>query len=210
MNSLSSDFLREHAGSDLCLSFTDEEISPLLWFTLESAVDEVYWLNAAGTIRFANHTASRNLGWSGNELVGMNIAYFERDMPEGESLPLNRSLVDPEGEEVFEAMHRRRDGNSYPVSVHWREFPGVGDLKYLIFARDTTHRYEYARRLKTSENEKTMILNAIHENLVLYDRDFRIVWANDDPAESAGLSPDELPGRVCYELWYGRTAPCEG
>ena len=76
------DFLRESTGSDICLSFTDEEISPLLWFTLESAVDEVYWLNAAGTIRFANHKAARNLGWPRNDLVGMNIAYFQRDMPE--------------------------------------------------------------------------------------------------------------------------------
>ncbi|WFN34032.1 PAS domain-containing protein [Methanogenium sp. S4BF] len=183
----------------------------MLWFTLESAVDEVYWLNAVGTVRFANHTATRNLGWARKDLIGMNIASFQRDMPEGEFLvPLNLSLVDVEGEEVFEAVHVRRDGSIYPVSVHRREFPGEGDLKYLVFARDTAHRHEYARQLKQAETEKTMILNAIHENLVLYDQDFRIVWANDDPAESSGHSPDELPGRLCYELFYGREAPCEG
>lgn len=210
MNHTISDVERESLGSDRCLSFTDEEISPLLRFTLESAVDEVYWLDSGGRIRLANHTASRNLGWPQNSLIGMNIADFQRGMPEGESLPLNRSMVETEGDEVFEAVHFRRNGSRYPVSVHKRKFPGEGDLKYLVFARDTTHRHEYSRKLKESEKEKTMILNAIHENLVLYDRDFRIVWSNDDPAESSGFSPDELPGNICYELWYGRTAPCEG
>jgi len=202
--------LRECAGSGICQSFSDEEIKPLLRFTLESAVDEVYWLDSAGTVRFANKTATRSLGWAHTDLIGMNIARFQREMPGGDSLPLNRSLVDMEGEDVFEAVHKRRDGSMYSVSVHRREFPGKGDLKYLLFARDTTHRHEYSRRLKASENEKVMILNAIRENLVMYDRDFRIVWSNDDPKEWAGLSPDEQCGHVCHELLYGRTTPCDG
>ena len=180
----------------------------MLWFTLDNAVDEIYWVDNAGAIRLANRTAARSLGWTQNEIIGMNIAHFQREMPKEESLPLDRSLVDPAGECVFEALHLRRDGSTYPVSVHRREFPGEGDLKYLIFARDTSHRHEYSRRLKASEDEKVMILNAIHENLVMYDRDFRIVWSNDDPKEWAGLSPDEQRGRVCYELLHGRTTPC--
>lgn len=182
----------------------------MLWFTLESSVDEVYWLDNAGIIQFANKTAARSLGWSQKDLVGKHIIQFQREMPDEESLPLNRRLVDVEGEDVFEAMHERRDTSLYPVSVHRRAFPGTGEPTYLLFARDTTHRHEYARRLKASENEKVMILNAIRENMVMYDCDFRIVWSNDNPEEWAGLSPDEQRGHVCYELLYGRTAPCDG
>lgn len=191
-------------------TFTDRELAPLLWFTLESAVDEVYWLNVSGTIRFVNKRAARSLGWPRDELNGMHISDIQEEMPPEKALPLNRSLVNTEGEEVFEAVHRRRNGSRYPVSVHRRVFPGTGDLQYLLFCRDTTHRHEFVWRIKEAAAEKTMILNAIHENLVLYDRDFHILWCNDDPAEWFGLSPDALPGRICYEILYNRTTPCEG
>ena len=205
-----SEFLPEHADADVRHTFSDDDVRSMLWFTLDNAVDEVYWLDEEGVIRFANKTAARSLGWAQDALVGSPISRYQREMPADEALPLNRSLVDVVGEDVFEAVHERGDKSTYPVSVHRRTFPGSGGLQYLLFARDTTHRHEYARRLKASENEKVMILNAIHENLVMYDRDFRIVWSNDDPAEWGGLSPAEQVGRVCYELLYGRTSPCEG
>lgn len=205
-----SDILHECATADICQSFSDDEIDSLLWFTFESAVDEVYWLDSAEIIRFANQAAVRGLGWERDDLIGRHISQIQREMPKDESLTLDRRLVDPEGEDVFEAEHERRDNSRYPVSVHRREFPGTGDLKYLLFARDTTHRHEYIRRLKASENEKVMILNAIHENLVMYDRDFRIVWSNDDSRNWRGLSPEEQCGHICYELLFGRTSPCEG
>ncbi|HDH97501.1 MAG TPA: PAS domain S-box protein, partial [Proteobacteria bacterium] len=36
------------------------------------------------------------------------------------------------------------------------------------------------------------------------------VWANRAAGASVGLEPDQLIGRHCYEIWHGRSEPCEG
>lgn len=79
---------------------------------------------------------------------------------------------------------------------------------YCYHLADLTPKILSEKALKESETDKTLILNSIHENLVYYDSDFRIVWANQQPADSLGLKPEDLKGQLCYELWYGRNSPC--
>ncbi|MBN1431593.1 MAG: PAS domain S-box protein [Methanomicrobiaceae archaeon] len=73
---------------------------------------------------------------------------------------------------------------------------------------DLTEKILSEKALISSEKDKTLILNSIHENLVYYDRNFRIIWANQKPADSLGLKPEELKGKICHELWYGLDSPC--
>ncbi|MDD3407902.1 MAG: PAS domain-containing protein, partial [Methanomicrobium sp.] len=85
-----------------------------------------------------------------------------------------------------------------------------GSLKIAcIYSRDISVNKSHEERIKRSEEEKTLILNSVHENLVYYDLDFKIIWANKEPAESVNLRPEELTGKTCYELWYNRASPCE-
>ncbi|MBW1744183.1 MAG: PAS domain-containing protein, partial [Deltaproteobacteria bacterium] len=66
------------------------------------------------------------------------------------------------------------------------------------------------RALRKSEREKSAILDSMSESVVYHDRKHRIVWANRVAAESAGLTPEDVVGRQCYEVWHGRTRPCPG
>ncbi|MGD8717875.1 MAG: PAS domain S-box protein [Candidatus Zixiibacteriota bacterium] len=63
--------------------------------------------------------------------------------------------------------------------------------------------------LVKSEREKSAIL-ANMTGLVAYMKpNLEIVWANDAAADWAGLTPREMAGRYCYDVWYGRTKPCK-
>ncbi len=76
-------------------------------------------------------------------------------------------------------------------------------------AQDITERKRTETALKRSEAEMSLILNSMTEMFAHYDQDLTIMWANKASADSVGLTPEELVGRHCYEIWHLRTNPCE-
>jgi PAS domain S-box-containing protein len=64
--------------------------------------------------------------------------------------------------------------------------------------------------LKQSDAEKRVILDASIDRIRYVDRDMRIIWANKAMAAALDMDPEDLTGRICYEVLVGRDAPCEG
>ena len=63
--------------------------------------------------------------------------------------------------------------------------------------------------LRESEREKTTILNAISDIVAFQDRSLSYLWVNEIAGRLLGKRPEELVGQHCYELWHGRSQPCE-
>ena len=53
------------------------------------------------------------------------------------------------------------------------------------------------------------IIDSIPDNITLINKEMHIIWANKGAAEVAGKTPEDLVGRSCHSIWYGRSAPCE-
>ncbi len=71
-------------------------------------------------------------------------------------------------------------------------------------------------RLRKNEMEtsltkwkEALISENISEHMIFYDKDFLIQWANEPAASSLNMTPSELVGKLCYELWHKRNEPCE-
>jgi len=62
--------------------------------------------------------------------------------------------------------------------------------------------------LRKSENEKRVILDAMHERMSYRDKDMKILWANRTFMEYASLPEEEIKGRTCYEVLHKRNEPC--
>jgi len=73
-----------------------------------------------------------------------------------------------------------------------------------------TYRKQDEQPLGKAEEDKLAILNSISEHVVYQDTEHRILWANKAAAESVGLTPAQLVGRHCYEIWPQRSQPCAG
>jgi len=54
-----------------------------------------------------------------------------------------------------------------------------------------------------------VVLDSMVELVIFQDRHNRILWANRAAAESVGMTPEELVGRHCYQVWNQRQ-PCDG
>jgi len=63
--------------------------------------------------------------------------------------------------------------------------------------------------LKEGKQKYPTILDCLSEQLVYYDSDMTIAWANRAAAESCGRSPEEFIGKYCYEMWHGRSEICD-
>jgi len=87
---------------------------------------------------------------------------------------------------------------------------GEGEVELIIERlHDITDRKAAESALRRSEAEKAAILNSMPVMLAYYDTDMRVLYANKISGDSVGSLPEDLIGRHCYEIWYGRTDPCE-
>ncbi|WP_317137666.1 PAS domain-containing protein [Methanochimaera problematica] len=180
----------------------------LMCFVLENSEDEIYLVNKKGKVLFANDRACRSLGIIRDEIINENIDFiFYKPCNQKDNGNFLELQSENEGKK-FINIQRRKDGTQYFTESYFRIF-NFKDLEiFSVYSRDITDKINYEESLKNSEKEKTIILNSIHENLVYYDKDFSIKWANQDPADSVGLNPVDLIGKKCYSLWYNREEPC--
>jgi len=76
--------------------------------------------------------------------------------------------------------------------------------------REAVGRKRAEEALRKNEAQKRAILDASVDRIRYVDKDMRIIWGNKTTALIHGVSPEDLVGRTCYEVFVGRSIPCEG
>ncbi|MFX0021870.1 MAG: PAS domain S-box protein [Candidatus Hermodarchaeota archaeon] len=74
---------------------------------------------------------------------------------------------------------------------------------------DITNQKQIEEALQKSETEKSAIIESLLEHIVYQTPDNTIIYANKSAADSVNLSPQELIGKKCYQIWNTRDKPCE-
>ena len=60
----------------------------------------------------------------------------------------------------------------------------------------------------TYERRMASILSTIPDQVILHDKDLKIIWVNRAAARYLGLDPGEVPRVDCFALLFDRTSPC--
>lgn len=63
-------------------------------------------------------------------------------------------------------------------------------------------------KLIKSEQEKSVILDAMTELVLYLDKDMNVLWANKAMHSAFNLKPGELNGKHCYNVLHGRNRVC--
>ena len=106
---------------------------------VDRATDAFFLLNEQLRVVDVNRQACESMGWSREELIGMDPREFdpELDEPSMERLTQRASA----GEIItFETRHRRKDGTEFPVEIRTGTFKLGGELFYLALVRDISER----------------------------------------------------------------------
>jgi PAS domain S-box-containing protein len=163
-----------------------------------------------GTFTFVNEAICRYLGKCREEVVGNSFYPY---IPEEDREEVRRNIAALNRETPFSTHEHRVVLPGGQMAWHqWTnraifddqgriiEFQGVG--------QDITERKRAEEALRQSEAEKSLILSNMSEKLVYYDRNNRIVWANQAMADLVGLTSEEMMGHFCYEVMHQKQTPC--
>ncbi|MBL8250123.1 MAG: PAS domain S-box protein, partial [Candidatus Competibacter sp.] len=176
-------------------------------FSTDESALAIYWLDVEDRFLYANAQACHSLGYSLAELRTLHVWDIDPEFPEARSEPFWRDIRRTKVAR-FEAVHRRKDGSTFPVelSVKYAEYR---DKEYnFAFAQDITERKRAETRLAESaerlqqlsrrllsvqEEERRALARELHDdfgqqlaalklNLAMLERDLR------DPAHRSRLA----------------------
>jgi len=120
---------------------------------LDRSLNEIYVFDEESLkFVYVNGAALRNLGYSLAELQQMTPL----DIKSAFTRPSFEELLQPLRDRtrevlVFETVHRRKDGTTYPVEVHLQRFQGDGQTSFLAFINDITDRKRVQAQLLQSQ-----------------------------------------------------------
>jgi diguanylate cyclase (GGDEF)-like protein/PAS domain S-box-containing protein len=171
-----------------------------------------------------NQRACEVLGYSRTELLAMNVTAVEQDF----DLPAAQTLWNTLTEDTrisAEGRHRRKDGSSFPVEIHFGLLEQDGERLYLGVVRDISERRSgerelmaanqqlleleqeqrrtTARLLQQTETRYQGIVEAMSEGMVVQDKNGKIISANLAAETILGLTLDQMKGLTSMDPRWG-------
>jgi len=177
-------------------------------FAIDRAADQAFWMTADGRFFYVNDAACRSLGYSREELLDMSVPDINLTCS-SEHFSVNWNKTRKKGSQTFETLHRAKDGRMFPVEIRCNHVIFDGREYNCAFVTDISERKRLEEALRTSEAEKSLILNSTMDYVMYHDPDMRIMWANWKAGELTKLPVEELIGRHCWEVVHKRDKPCE-
>lgn len=168
-------------------------------------------LDEASTTSHISLHVEKLLGFSQAEWTNDPDIWRKQLHPEDRERVLAEVARSHETDEPFISEYRMltRDGHVVwfrDEAVKVRDTDGKPLYLHGVMLDITDHKRTEAA-LKSSETEKTAILDATMELLVYHDTSLKVIWANRAAAESVGLTAEKLVGRYCYEVWCRQNEP---
>jgi PAS domain S-box-containing protein len=153
-----------------------------------------------GRILEANAAALKAYGYGREELLAATI--HDLRAPETVALTADQMAQADASGILFETVHRRKDGTTFPVEVS-SQGTTLGATRTLVsFIRDITDRKRAERVLCESE-ERYRHLVQLSPDAIFVDRRGRIAFANPAAVELFGAtSAEQIVGRPPFDLFH--------
>ena len=177
----------------------------------ENAVIGMYRTTPEGRILMANSALVSMLGYSSfEELARRNLEEegYEAEYPRSDF----RQRVESEGQVTgLESAWIRSDGGTVFVRESaWVVRDEAGSaLYYEGTVEDVTDSKRARQTLDQSERYYRLLLDSMHEDIVVLDRDHRITDLNNGVSVTTGLERDQMLGRPCFEVLHGHSESCD-
>lgn len=149
-----------------------EDSLRLTQFSVDKALDGVFWVGGRGEILYVNDSGCRTTGYSREELLGMKIFEVDPDFKE-ELFEDHIAEMRRIGSMRFESRHQRKDGSIFPVEVTTSYFDYKGYFIGCAFDRDISERKKAEKELEKHREhleelveERTAELEKVMKQLV--------------------------------------------
>ncbi|MEI6043604.1 MAG: PAS domain S-box protein [Chloroflexota bacterium] len=164
----------------------------------ENTLDILLFIRPDGAILEANRAAALAYGYSVEELQSLNI----RDLRLLETLHQVSSQMQQARSEgiIFETLHRRKDGNIFPVEVTSHAIELDNEWVLLSVIRDISERKQIEKDLRENE-ERYRLLAEYSTDIIFKDAtDGRILYVSPACRTVLGYEPAEMEGRAVSDF----------
>lgn len=133
------------------------------------ANDIILLIDREGRIIEANDRAALSYGYTGDELLQLNIKKL-RALETRSALDEQLRQVEEHNGLVFETIHQRKDGSTFPVEVSSRVIEIEGKKFYQNIIRDISERKEAEKELKKYQKHLEDMVNERTNDLTLANK----------------------------------------
>lgn len=163
---------------------------------VEQSVNEIYAFDCE-TFQFVqfNEGASKNLGYSKTEFAHMTVL----DIKLNHTFESFSELVAPlrtgtKEALVFETLHYRKDGTTYPAEIHLQLMPESPPL-FVAMVLDITQRRQQEENLRESEERFRTAFEATDDCVLIWDKAYDYLYANQAAIDHVGATPEQVIGK---------------
>lgn len=196
-----------------------EESSRKYHLLLENALDIILFIDSEGQIIEANNSATKAYGYTREELIALKISDLCQET-DPKTLTNQLQVEDREGM-IFETMHKRRNGNFFPVQVSSQKTVFEKKQVTVNIIRDITEHKQAEIALLASQDKERIINTKYHSlfmnmpssfayNKILYDKegkpiDYEIIEVNETYEKIFNTSREKIIGKRYSDLFSGST-----
>lgn len=180
-----------HEGTDMRKQAV--ELCKRYRLLFERARDIILFLYPDGRIIEANPAAVTAYNYSYKELTGMKIS----DLRSPETLPELKAQLEEANTvgNLFETIHRRKDGSTFPVEVNSTGITTDGERLIMSIIRDITARKQAEQALMESELRFRKMLEEVALVAVTVDIEGKVTFVNEFLMNLTGYEKEEILGK---------------
>jgi len=171
---------------------------------LESIQDGYFEVDLAGNCTFANDARCRSLGYTREELIGMNNQqYTDKKFVKKVYQAFNRVYRTGEPVKRLEEEVIRKDGTKAfsELSVSLIRNPEGRPIGFRGISRDVTERKRMEEALLQSNQFNTEVISNAAEGIIVYDREFRYEVWNRFMENLTGMQATDVLGKCAFDLF---------
>lgn len=175
-----------------------EQQIKLLNHALDNVHEGAFLIDFQGRFLYANQAASRSLGYSRYELIGMTILDIDPDFSADRMAEHFAELLEVRSL-TLETRHLTRDGQSFPVEISISVFIYGGSSYLLALVRNITERKQAEEDLREREQQFRTLAENLPDNIVRYDNNCRAHYINPQLEKTLGKAAASIIGKTPLE-----------
>ncbi len=168
---------------------------------LRNASDGIHILDAEGRLLDASESFCAMLGYSREEMIGMNLSQWVDGFTGYELIQHFKERFEQPKRTQFETSHRRKDGSIFFVEVSTSRLDLHGSPVLFCSSRDITERRQIEEHLR----ELALAVEQSPDSILISNLDSAIQYVNEAFVQNSGYSREELIGQNSRILQSGKT-----